>query len=293
MNPIIMHINFAELRYDTYGKRTIDDVCKLAAELGYDGVEFRGKPPVEFKEMPFADYIKQIAAAKQKYGLSEILFGIQVSDTLSEDAAVRAATVAETVQKAKLANELCGTTVCNTFGQLIKSPIPTAPAGAYEFTGSGAATQEQWKLTVDAFQQIGKGLEPVGVRFAFETHMNYIHDLPAATRKLVDMIDSPNIGINMDYGNTVYFPTRPGVEETIELYGEKLFYTHLKNSVAMPGKRFPTALGEGEINHWIYLEKLREIGFTGPIGIEAPRPGDRIWYAQKDLEYCKAVIASI
>ena len=130
------------------------------------------------------------------------------------------------------------------------------------------------------------------MKFAFETHMNYIHDLPNPSKKLVDEIGSPNIGINMDFGNTVYFPTFPNLEETIDLYGDKLFYTHLKNSVKIAGakRNFPVALSDGMINHRIYLTKLKEVGFTGHIGIEAPRPGDRSFYAKNDLDYIKSII---
>ena len=47
----------------------------------------------------------------------------------------------------------------------------------------------------------------------------------------------------------------------------------------------PTALSQGEINHCAYLEKLEDIGYAGPIGIEAPRPGDRWFYAKEDMAY--------
>ena len=99
----------------------------------------------------------------------------------------------------------------------------------------------------------------------------------------------------MDYGNTVYFPNRPSVEETIDIYGDKLFYTHLKNSSPIPGTkaRMGVNLADGEINHRAYITKLREVGFTGPIGIEAPRTGDRIWFAQKDYAYYKDVAKGI
>lgn len=294
MNPVIMHINYGEMRENFFGKKTVDDICKMAADLGFDGIEFRSNPPKDCNGLSFLDYIDQIAKAKKKYGLTAILFGIQVENTLSTDKDERAAGVQKALEKARIVNDLCGTTICNTLAQYVRSPISTAPKGAVEFNGSAAATQEQWKQTVDSFQQVGKGLESLGVKFAFETHMNYIHDLPAATRKLVDLIDSPNIGINMDYGNTVCFPQRPTLEEAIDIYGDKLFYTHLKNSRPLAsGGRIATALSEGEINHRLYLEKLQEVGFTGPIGIEAPRSGDRVWFAQKDLEYFKAVRASI
>lgn len=295
MNKTIMHVNYGEIVIRSYGKRTVDDICKIASEIGFDGVEFRGVPPKELASLPFKEYATQIADAKKKSGLSEILFGIGVYECANKDEEVRAKAISEAVEKAKIASELCGTTVCNAFGSEIRSSIPSAPPRAFEFHGSGAATPEDWKLTVDTFQQIGKGLEKVGVKFAFETHMLYIHDVPEQVMKLVNMIDSPAIGVNMDYGNTAYFANHPSVEETIDMYGHKLFYTHLKNSTSVPGTnmRMPTALGEGEINHRLYLAKLKEVGFTGPIGIEAPRPGDRIWYAKNDFAYFKSLIASL
>ena len=30
-NMVIMHVNFGEMTYDTYGKKKVDDVCKMAA----------------------------------------------------------------------------------------------------------------------------------------------------------------------------------------------------------------------------------------------------------------------
>ena len=295
MNPVIMHINYGEMTYDSYGKRTIDQICKLAADLGFDGIEFRGRPPKELTHLSFKEYAQQIADGKKKYGLNTIMFGIGLGKCTDPDPAVRAENIAEAVEKAQIANDLCGTTVCNCFGANVRSSIATAPGAAYEFHGSAAATPEQWALTVESFQEFGSKVLPLGVKFGFETHMNYIHDLPAPTKKLVDLIDCPAIGVNMDYGNTAYFPAaiRPSVTETIDIYGDKLFYLHLKNSTPVPGGRIATALGDGEINHRVYMEKLMETGFTGPIGIEAPRGGDRIWFAQQDLAYFKAVMASL
>ena len=294
MNKSIMHINYGEVTYDSYGKRTVDDICKQAADIGFDGIEFRGVPPIELQSLSFKEYVTQIAEAKKKYGLTDILFGIGIRECTNEDKDVRAQGIAAAVEKAKIVSDICGTTICNTFAAIHRSPISTALGTSYEFHGSAVATQRDWDLTVDTFQQLGKELESVGVKFGFETHMNYIHDLPAPSKKLVDLIDSPMVGINMDYGNTAYFPVRPTVEETIELYGDKLFYTHLKNSSAIPGSTFrmATGLGDGDINHRAYYAKLREVGFTGPIGIEAPRGGDRIWFAKQDLDYFKSVMAS-
>lgn len=294
MNKFIMHVNYGEVSGGNYGNRTVDDVCRLAAETGFDGIEFRAEIPKTNKELTFDEYISEIAAGKKKYGLSEILFGIGVSQASNPDMDERKKSIEKACEIAKAVNDKCGTTICNCFAKSIKSKIAGVDYGQYDFNGSAAATIEDWQLTVDAFQQVAKVIEPLGMKFAFETHMGYIHDLPAPAKELADKIGSPNIGINMDYGNTVYFRQFPGVEETIDLYGDKLFYTHLKNSVKIPGasKNHPVALSEGMINHRVYLAKLKEVGFTGPIGIEAPRPGDRAYFAKNDLEYVKSIMNS-
>ena len=50
-------------------------------------------------------------------------------------------------------------------------------------------------------------------------------------------------------------------------------------------------LGEGMINNREFLRLLREDGFDGPICIEAPRQGDREWFAQQDIHYLKSVLS--
>ena len=160
MNPVIMHINYGEMTYDSYGKRTVDDICRIAADLGFDGIEFRGKPPKELAHLSFLEYAQQIAEGKKKYGLNTIMFGIGLGQCTNPDAEVRKANIAEAVEKAQIVNDLCGTTVCNCFGSNVRSTIATAPGAAYEFHGSAAATPEQWALTVESFQEFGAKVAP-------------------------------------------------------------------------------------------------------------------------------------
>lgn len=295
MNDLIMHINYGEVKFNTFGKNTIESISKMAAASGYDGIEFRGLPPVDLAHLSFDEYIKEIGRCKKISGLTNIILAQSLTKAIETDGKESDKEIDKVVENAKKANDICGTVYFNTSAKLITSKIPGAPTDEYQYHGSYAANEEDWKKTVDVFQKLGDKLTPLGFKFAFETHMNYIHDIPSASKKLVDLIDSPAIGINMDFGNTVYFPDIPDVEETIDLYGDKLFYTHLKNSNLIPVvmRRLPCALSEGEINHRIYLRKLKEVGFKGPIGIEAPRPGDREWYATNDLNYVKSIITSL
>jgi sugar phosphate isomerase/epimerase len=38
---------------------------------------------------------------------------------------------------------------------------------------------------------------------------------------------------------------------------------------------------------------LKEAGYDGPICIEAPRSGDREWFAQADIAYLKALLKDL
>lgn len=292
MNPIIMHINFCEVTFHTFGK-TIDDVCRKAASWGFDGVEFRGRIPNDIKlELP--EYMDEIAKGKAKYGLKEIMFGYNADGVSNPDAQVRAKAVENAIAFFKMAKEKCGTTVCNVFADPIVSKAPRATATNYNYHGSAVATQDEWDWTVDSFKKIGAELVKLGMRMGFETHMNYIHDTPQASKKLVDLIDCPAVGVNMDYGNSIYFTNVPDPVETVKLYGDKIMHMHLKNSTEMiPGVRIPTALSDGEINHRAYMQAVKDSGYTGPIGIEAPRGGDREWFAQQDLNYFKSLAKDI
>ena len=294
-NPILMHINYAEVAGTSYGKKTLADVCRYAADIGYEGIEFRGWLPKDYEQLSFRAYAEEIAKATKGLGNFETMFRFMVKGCSSPDKEVRDAIVAETVENAKIVREVCGTKLCNTTAEVKNCPLKTVPAPGYEFNGSAAATEETFRLTADTYGRIAKELEKIDLRFAFETHMGYIHDLPVPSRRLVDMIDSPMVGINLDYGNMILFPDPMPLNKVIDTLGDKLYYVHLKNYVKIPESRFrlPAALGDGEINHHLYLEKLQEVGYTGPICLEAPRPGDRYWFAKNDFAYIKDVLADM
>ena len=67
MNSTIMHVNYAESAYNTSGGMSIDGICKMAAEIGYEGIEFRGNPPGDMNGVSCEEYVKQIAEGKKKY----------------------------------------------------------------------------------------------------------------------------------------------------------------------------------------------------------------------------------
>ena len=289
MNPIIMHVNYAEGAYNTGGDLSVDGICKMAAEIGYDGIEFRSDPPENMEGVSVEEYVKQIAEGKEKYGLSTIMFGVGILGCADPDKEVREKSINDAIYKAQLFNDLCGTTLGNCFGTTYRSAIKSPNSANVEFGGSVAASEEAWKLTADSFRKFGDAVEKLGMKFGIESHHWYIHDLPQATMKLVEMIDSPVIGVNMDYGNTFMFPNRPTLAEAMATYGDKIFYVHLKNLRYVGSTWISTALEDGEINHREYLSGLKALGYDAPIALECISSGDKIYFAKRDFEYYKAV----
>ena len=287
-NKVIMHINYCEQG------QTIPDLCAKAADWGFDGIEFRGKRQA-VQETP-QDYLDEIARSMKKAGLKEVMFGYPTPNMTLTDAAARAKEIKEGIKFYEMAKKRLKSAfnVSNAFTGPLTNPDKTIPYAQYDKHGSGCATEDQWKWATEGYQIIGDAVAKLGIRLAFETHMGYLHDTPFAAKKLVDLIGKPSIGVNLDYGNAVYFQKNPSLAETIPALGKTIFYTHLKNSIGLPpGGRIPTGLGDGQINHREYLRLLKQIGYKGPIGIEAPRPGDREWYAVQDLTYIKSVMKDL
>ncbi len=283
--PIIMHVNYCEQG------QTISEMCRKAVAWGFDGIEFRRKR-TGVEETP-EKYLDAIAKSAEEAGLGRVLFGGPGVDLMTEDAAARKAQVEEGLQFYRLAAERVKLTVCNIMAGSLRNPDRSTSSGEYEKQGSGVATEDHYRWAAEGFRELGAQAEELGFKLAFEIHMGYLHDLPEPAMKLLEMIGSPAVGTNLDYGNMVYFSSPPSLAETISTLGDRNFMVHLKNSMAAGGARFPVGLGDGVINHREYLGLLKESGFEGPICIEAPRPGDREWFAREDIGYLKSVLEDL
>lgn len=287
--PIIMHVNYCEQG------QTIPDMCRKAVTWGYDGIEFRRCR--RGVDETLEQYLDAIAKAAEETGLKHVLFGGPGFNMMTSDAAVRKAEIKEGLRFYKLATERMKLTVCNTSSGALSKKDPSAPAWRYDLSGSGAAGEEHYQWAAEGFRELGALAESLGIKLAFETHMGCLADLPQPTKKLLDMIGSPAVGANLDFGNMVYFPNPPSLSAAISTLSRRIYMLHLKNvySVNLDDRKvmIPCALGDGIINNREFMNLLRADGFNGPICIEAPRQGDREWYAQEDIRYLKSVLQDI
>ena len=284
--PIIMHVNCCEQG------QTIDDICRNCARWGFDGVELRRKRS-GVKENA-ENYLDSISKAIEKYKVRNVLFGSPGVQRLEGNKAEREQEIEEMIRFFEMASARFRLTVCNTFAGPIINPDKSVPYSEYTRHGSFIAKKEHWDWAVNCYKVLGNLAQKLGFVLSFETHMCYLDDIMESTTRLVKEIDNPAVGINLDYGNLVYFDNPPSMKDAVDLAGDRLYYVHLKNSIELPGgKRITAGLGEGDINNREYLKILKESGYSGPICIEVPCDGDREWYAKKDLYYLQKLIEEI
>ena len=285
--PIIMHINYCEQG------QSIGETCRKAADWGFDGVEFRRKrmDVDETKD----EYLDELEKGVKASGLKEVLFGFPGPLVLNEDEAIRKREVDETVAFYTEVAERFGVRTINLLTGQLHNPDKSIAYFDYTKHGSFIVSDEQWRWQVEGCREMADRLEGVDIKFGFETHPVYVHDTIEATLKLVREIDRPSIGVNLDYGNLVGFDGHPSLEDAIDAVKGHLHYVHLKNSAPFRGAggRLATSLAEGEINNRHFVRILRDIGYKGPICVEAPRGGDREWFAQSDIAYLKSILADL
>ncbi len=284
MKPdIIMHVNYCEQG------QTIDEMCRLAVSWGFDGIELR-RTRVGVEERP-EEYLHEISDAAAKHGLKKIIFGGPSAKLLDPEESVRKRELEILIDFYRSASEKFDLSICNTFAGNMVNPSPDAPGRPVTLHGSAVACEHHWEWAASAYRELGALAGELGIKLAFETHMSYLHDSMEGTLELLRRIDSPHVGVNLDYGNIINFPNAAPLEETIAAAGDKLFYVHLKNSIGLGGgPRLKTSLGGGEINNREFLRILKSRSYSGPIAIESPRSGDREWFAVEDLAYLNLVL---
>ena len=179
---------------------------KAVKEMGYDGVEFRRRRAGK-DETP-EQYLDEIGRWSREYGLRYVLFGGPGVNAMTPDRALIRRELDDYKRFLDLASSRVELSILNFFTGPLMDPTVDNTRVAYHLHGSFCAQPWHWESAAAVCQELADYAAPLGVKFAFETHMSYLHDIAESAKKLCDMIDRPNFGINLDYGNTQYFTAR-------------------------------------------------------------------------------------
>jgi len=283
-NPIFLHITYAE------PDLTIREACALAAEHGFDGVEFRRTPRAAAQIFPTTgEYLDEIARSMEEFGLTEVAFGMPGPDLVgSQSERERDQWVAFAVE----ASERLSITAFNLLcGGVI---IPGVPHTEIHGHGGYVASEHVWDQVASHLRVIGSELARLGIPAGIENHSLYLHDSLEHAKRLVDSADSEMIGLTLDYANAKAFRGCCPVEDLARELRQPPVLLHLKNSLAVGrATEIRCGLGDGEINHRVLLQQMIQLDFQGPIVLEAPRQGDRTWFVRSDKSYLDFVLESL
>ncbi|MFF2842148.1 TIM barrel protein [Paenarthrobacter sp. NPDC057981] len=130
---------------------------------------------------------------------------------------------------------------------------------------------EMWLTGLRTLEQLGALGEKHGITFALE-NLNTILDHPGIplarakdTLALVQAVDHPNVKMMLDL-----YHAQIGEGNLIELVRTAQPFTGEIQVADVPGRFEP---GTGEINYRAIAKALREVGYTGVIGMEAGAVG--------------------
>ncbi|MEZ0074420.1 sugar phosphate isomerase/epimerase [Planotetraspora sp. GP83] len=305
-----------------------EEVCRLAAEWGYDGLEIAcwGDHFEVDKALADDSYVdrKREVLAKHNLGVwavSNHLVGQAVCDHpidarhqgmlpariwgTGDPEEVRRRAAEEMKDTARAAAKLGVTTVVGFTGSSIWHTVamfPPVPPSMIEAGYQDFA--DRWNPILDVFDE-------VGVRFAHEVHPSEIaYDYVTTVRTLEAIGRRPAFGLNWDPSHMVWQDLDPA--GFILDFADRIYHVDCKDTRVRVGdgrrgrlsSHLPWAdprrgwdfvsTGRGDVPWEDCFRALNAIGYDGPISIEWEDAGmDRLLGAPESLRYIRALNAII
>ena len=269
-------------------KLPLFESLKLAAELGFDGVQIYATTG-EFSPEVLSDAQK----AEIKAFLSENSLSISaLCGDMGGHGFQNAKDNPERIEKTKAIIDLA-----EEFGvSVITTHIGVIPADPLH---------PRYSVMLDALCECGEYAKQKGITLAIETG-------PETAKTLFEFLEKTGggVGVNLDPANFVMVTGQDPVE-AVELLGKYIVHTHAKDGVMLKAtdpeiiyEHFATGgiealnvadffletpLGEGKVDFAAYLSALKKVGFDGYLTIERETGGDPV----ADIKLAKKFIEEI
>jgi sugar phosphate isomerase/epimerase len=298
-------------------------MCKLASDLGYDGLELAcwGDHFEVDKASSDPSYCTRKKELLSKYDLktfaiSAHLVGQAVCDLIDErhrdilpghvwgngdPEGVRKRAAEEMIRTAGAAKSFGVDTVVGFTGSSVWHLLYAFPPTSQKRIDRGFEDfANRWLPILDEFSKLG-------IRFALEAHPTEIaFDIVTAERALRAVDDHASFGFNFDPSHFAY----QGVDyiEFIHRFADRIFHVHIKDVSwrKAPGDsgtfgghldfgdrrrqwdfRSP---GRGEVDFQSIIRALNEVGYRGPLSVEWEDNGmDRVQGAREACAFVKQV----
>ncbi|MDD2561349.1 MAG: sugar phosphate isomerase/epimerase [Eubacteriales bacterium] len=296
---------------------SLEDTCKIAREMGYDGLEIATWGQVDVHKAASDDnYVKQVKDTLAKYGMGcwalaahvagqcvcdnwdVRLDGFAPADLAGKPEAIRAWAKEEMITTARAAKKLGVKVVTGFMGSPIWKYFYSFPQTSEEMIERGfQEVLEVWSPVFDAFDQNG-------VKFALEVHPSEIAYDYYTTKRLLDTFKwRDTLGLNFDPSHLVWQGMDPVM--FLEDFHERVYHVHAKDVAVnlngrngVLGSHLPfgdvrrgwnfVSLGHGDVDFDKICRVLNQYKYTGPLSVEWEDSGmDRVYGATEALEYLR------
>ncbi|MED4224546.1 sugar phosphate isomerase/epimerase family protein [Neobacillus cucumis] len=244
----------------TFGDISVEEKCKLAKDIGVDGVEVQG----DLTQDP-----KELANILSRYGLKLLSVTPDNVDISSENEDIRREAVGYFLNLLDWANDLGAKRIC-LHGDVGK------------IAGSGDLAKD-WELLVESSSVVMKKAEALNIEVVFEVLNRYENHQIITNQealKLLDSVNSPNLSILLDAYHMNIEETDP--IDALRKAGSKLGVYHVADSNRQ-------AVGNGHSNIKGQIEALHEINYNGPIIMEMTAEGPNPFTAVKGPDYLQVL----
>ncbi len=265
-------------------KYTLPEAIKISKEIGFEAVELMGRDP-HLAADTTAKKAKEIHSMIQGEGLVTSCLATYTGgySTKSDDECeqqldqLKHFVELATILEAKL--------------------VRHAPGGPRE----GEADDSHYRRAAEWMQKAADFAAPAGVNVVMEIHDGGLIESAYGAKRLLDLIDRPNVGVIHDAGN-MYISKADYGEESVKVLGDKLFHVHVKDELKVDDLSDPSSfkvrdeffchklLGQGGADHLPLFKALIKRGYDGYLSSECHGAMDPVETAKHEYKAIKELI---
>jgi hexulose-6-phosphate isomerase len=253
-------------KIQAYPASTWQKEFEIAQEIGYAAIEWIVEKPVETNAL-MTDSGK--AEIKKVIASTGVRIDYVCADIFMQQPLVRMTEDTKAQNKKYLAKILKNTKEVGAIG--VEIPF---------VDNSSIKNEKEKQEFIDAMKDAFSLAKDLDLKISLET------DLPPMDFKgLLENIDLDHVQANYDIGNSASLGFDPKVE--LEAYGLKILNVHVKDR-KLGSTTVPLGTGNANINY--VFQKLKEIGYSGGLTMQAARGENDIETAKEQIKYVKTIL---
>src|SRR4051794_18553696 len=238
---------------NTYHSYSLEEALNGIAKAGYKSIELAAVPG-------WTEHGRRDSGPEEIGGVKECLasHGLTAVSLAGHSDLVSESGVAEFRKALKIAEKL-------------GIDYVTTSTGGHD-ASSGGSLEDQRNHFMMHIRPLADEAAGMGITICLETHGGLLAT-GAMSKKLIQDIGKPNIGINYDPGNVIHYGGVNPDEDILES-ADFVKHMHCKDSIGGKGVwNFPT-VGTGEVKFAPIFAALDKAGFDGPVSVEIEFQGE-------------------